>query len=108
MIVKPSDVPERKAFSVRFKTLATGANIMCTVMYYEKGNVVPLHKHVSEQVGYVVEGKLRVKIENEDLGIISAGDSYLIKRNMLHSLDALEKSVVVDVFSPPREEYRNK
>jgi len=108
MIVRPTDVPERKAFSVRFKTLATGANIMCTVMYYEKGNVVPFHKHASEQVGYVVKGKLRLKIENEDLGTITAGDSYLIKGNMLHSLEALEKSVVVDIFSPPREEYRNK
>ncbi|MEM3356465.1 MAG: cupin domain-containing protein [Candidatus Bathyarchaeia archaeon] len=108
MIVRPADVPERKAFTVRFKTLATGANIMCTVMYYEKGDVVPFHKHASEQVGYVVEGKLRLKIESEDLGIISTGDSYLVRGNMLHSLEALEKSVVVDMFSPPREEYKNK
>jgi len=52
--------------------------------------------------------KLRLKIENEDLGMISAGDSYLVRGNMLHSLEALEKSVVVDVFSSQREEYRNK
>jgi len=108
MIVRPSDVPERKALGVRFKTLATGTNIMCTIMYYEEGNVVPFHKHASEQVRYVVEGKLRLKIENEDLGVISTGDSYLIKGNMLHSLEALEKSFVVDTFSPPREEYKNR
>jgi len=108
MIVRPTDVPEKKALGVKFKTLATGTNIMCTVMYYEKGNVVPLHKHLSEQVGYVNEGRLTLKIENENLGIIQAGDSYLIRGNMLHSLEALEKSVVVDVFSPPREEYKNR
>jgi len=108
MIVKPTDVPVRKALGVTFKTLATGTNIMCTVMYYEKGDVVPFHKHPSEQVGYVVEGKLRLKIENQDLGIIQTGDSYLIRGNMLHSLEALEKSVAVDMFSPPREEYKNK
>jgi quercetin dioxygenase-like cupin family protein len=108
MIVRPADVPLRKALGVTFKTLATGTNMMCTVMYYEKGNVVPFHKHPSEQVGYVVEGKLRLKIENEELGIIQAGDSYLVRGNMLHSLEALEKSVVVDMFSPPREEYKNK
>jgi len=108
MIVRPADVPEKKAFGVTFKTLATGTNIMCTVMHYEKGKVVPFHKHLSEQVGYVIEGKLRLKIETEDLGIIQAGDSYLIRGNMRHSLEALEKSVVVDMFSPPREEYKNK
>jgi len=108
MIVRPTDVPEKKALSVTFKTLATGTNIMCTVMHYKKGNIVPFHKHPSEQAGYVVEGRLRLKIENEDLGIIQAEDSYLIRGNMLHSLEALEKSVVVDMFSPPREEYKNK
>jgi len=105
MIVRSADVPIKKVLGVTFKTLATGTNIMCTVMYYEKGNVVPFHKHPSEQVGYVVEGKLRLKIENEDLGVIQAGDSYLIRGKMLHSLVALEKSVVVDTFSPPRKEY---
>jgi len=108
MIVRPAAIPERKALGVTFKTLATGTSIMCTVMYYKKGNVVPFHKHRSEQVGYVVEGRLRLKIENEDLGVILAGDSYLIRGNELHSLEALEKSVVVDMFSPPREEYKNK
>ena len=108
MIVRPTDVPEKKALGVTFKTLATGANIMCTVMHYKKGNVVPFHEHPSEQVGYVVEGRLRLKIDNEDSGIIQAGDSYLIRGNMLHSLEAFEKSVVVDMFSPPREEYKNK
>ena len=108
MIVRPTDVLEKKALGVTFKTLATGTNIMCTVMYYKKDNVVPFHKHLSEQVGYVVEGRLRLRIENEDLGIIQVGDSYLIRGNMFHSLEALEKSVVVDVFSPPREEYKNK
>ncbi|MBS7614947.1 cupin domain-containing protein [Candidatus Bathyarchaeota archaeon] len=108
MIVRQSEVDLKKALGVTFKTLATGTNIMCTVMFYEKGNVVPFHKHLSEQVGYVVDGKLRLKIENEDLGIIQSGDSYLVRGNMLHSLEALEKSVVVDMFSPPREEYKNK
>lgn len=108
MIVRSTDVPVKKALGVTFKTLATGTNIMCTVMYYKKGNTVPFHKHPSEQVGYVVEGKLRLKVENEDLGVIQAGDSYLIRGKMLHSLEALEKSVVVDTFSPPRKEYKNE
>ena len=108
MIVRPADVPTKKALGVTFKTLATGAHIMCTVMYYKKGETVPFHKHPSEQVGYVVEGKLKLKVENEDLGVIQAGDSYLVKGKMLHSLEALEKSIVVDTFSPPRREYKNE
>jgi|GEM_PF-4039098 len=108
MIVRSASVELRKALGVTFKTLATGTNIMCTVMYYERGGVVPFHKHLSERVGYIVEGKSRVKIENEDLGIIQVGNSYLVKGNTLHSLGALEKSVVVNMFSPPHEEYKNK
>jgi glyoxylate utilization-related uncharacterized protein len=75
MIVRSVSVELRKALGVTFKTLATGTNIMCTVMYYEGGGVVPFPKHLSEQVGYIVERKSRVKIENEDLEIIQAGDS---------------------------------
>jgi quercetin dioxygenase-like cupin family protein len=108
MIVRPEDVQLKKAFGVTFKTLATGTYVMCTVMYYEKGNLVPFHKHLSEQVGYVVEGKLRLRIGDDDLGIIKSGESYLVEGNLLHSLKALEKSIVVDVFSPPRDEYRNR
>ncbi len=108
MIVRPTDVPLRKAMGVTFKTLATGTNTMCTVMYYEKGNVVPFHKHPSEQVEYVVEGKLRLAIENEDLGVVQTGASHLIRESLLHSLEALEKSLAVDMFSPPREEYKNR
>lgn len=54
----------------------------------------------------MVEGRLRLKIENEDLGVIQAGDSYLIRGNILHSLEALEKSVVVDMFLPTRESIK--
>ena len=66
---------------------------------------IPGHSHPQDQAGYVVSGKIRVSVEGEssDLG---PGDSYSAPSGAVHSAIALERTVVVDTFSPPREDYR--
>jgi quercetin dioxygenase-like cupin family protein len=71
----------------------------------DKGAVVPMHDHPHEQVGYVVRGRVQFVINGETL-IAETGDSYAIAGGIPHEATALEDSVVIDVFSPPREEYR--
>ncbi|MBP7071685.1 MAG: cupin domain-containing protein, partial [Methanothrix sp.] len=63
------------------------------------------HSHSQDQAGYVVSGRIRVIVEGKssDLG---PGDSYSAPSGANHSAIALESSVVVDTFSPPREDYR--
>ena len=56
------------------------------------------------QAGYVVSGKIRITVDGKSREL-GAGDSYIAPSGALHSAIALQKSVVVDAFSPPREDY---
>jgi len=87
------------------RTLISGDRLMLTEFTYEKGCHVPTHKHPHEQISCVIEGKYKVKIE-EKVHIVEKGDSYLVPPNMEHSQHAIEKTITLDIFSPPREEYR--
>ena len=87
------------------RTLVTGKSMMICECTFESGAQVPTHSHTHEQVGYVVSGKIRIIIDGEsfDLG---PGDSYCAPSNIPHSALTSEPSMVIDVFSPPREDYR--
>ena len=65
---------------------------------------LPAHSHPHEQTGFMVSGKLRFKVEDEILEV-EPGDSWCIPGGAEHSVDALEDSVVIEVFSPIREDY---
>lgn len=88
------------------RTLADGESVMICEFTFEAGVEVPQHTHPHEQVGYVVSGRIRLTIagESHELG---PGDSYLAPSNVPHGAFTLTPTVVVDAFSPPREDYRN-
>jgi quercetin dioxygenase-like cupin family protein len=69
-----------------------------------KGCFVPEHKHVNEQVSMVETGSLRFLLEGE-IVVVKAGEVLRIPPNATHSAEALEDSFVVDLFSPPREDW---
>jgi len=108
MIIKQENKPVKKAYGVEFKALATGDRIMCTIMRFKKDGKVPKHKHPAEQVGYLIKGKFKLWINDEMIGILESGDSYVIKSSDFHSMEMLEDSEWVDMFSPPRGEYMDK
>lgn len=87
------------------RTMATGEAMMLCEVTLDAGAIVPMHQHIHEQVGYVVRGRVSFEIDGETL-ILGAGDSYAIGSNIPHEARAIEDSIVIDVFSPPREEYR--
>jgi len=89
---------------VTYRTLAVGEMTMGTIMYYKKGAVVPLHKHHHEQIGYILLGKLKVTFDDKE-SIIIKGDSYALTGNTEHTLEALEDSEIIDMFTPVRKEY---
>ena len=70
----------------------------------DKDAVVPLHTHEHEQAGYVVRGRGLLQIGDEEREL-RAGDGYLVPSNVPHAVTALEPSVAIDIFSPPRKEY---
>ncbi len=87
------------------RTLTAGDKMMLIEVTLEPGTVVPMHTHAHEQTGYVVSGRMRLQIADETLDL-DPGDGYMIPGGAEHEATALEPLVIVDVFSPPREEYR--
>jgi quercetin dioxygenase-like cupin family protein len=87
------------------RTLVSGDKLMICRFDLDRGVEIPSHSHPHDQAGYVVLGKIRIIVDGKscDLG---PGDSYSASSGVLHSAIALEPSVVVDTFSPPRDDYR--
>jgi quercetin dioxygenase-like cupin family protein len=89
------------------RTMATTDEAMLCQFLLDKGATVPLHQHMNDQIGYVVSGKIEVTIGNE-MRVLTKGDSYAVPGGIMHCTTALEDSLVIDVFSPPREDYRTE
>jgi quercetin dioxygenase-like cupin family protein len=104
MIVKKENTKNRQFKGVSFEILAVGLKSMVTKMNYEFGNNVPLHSHPNEQSGYVISGKHIIHFQNMN-EILGPGDSYSIPENIKHSWEVIEGGEVIDVFTPPRQDY---
>ena len=92
---------------IKRTTLVFGEKLMLTFFTYEKGAMMRPHKHPHEQASYVIKGRYTVKI-GETERVMEEGDCYFVPPNVEHSQVALERTMSVDAFSPPREEYKNK
>jgi len=89
---------------VRFKSLACGQKTHLTEFRLSKGAIIPKHSHPHEQTGYLVSGRMKFTVDDEEF-IAEAGDGWSIAGNTEHGVDVLEDCVVVEVFSPPRKDY---
>lgn len=87
------------------RTMAITDEAMLCEFFLERGAQVPVHSHMNDQVGYVVYGKMEMTIGDE-VCILYPGDSYAIPGGIQHSARALIDSLVIDTFSPPRNDYR--
>ena len=89
---------------VQLSTLVHGEKTLMGHFNVAKGSAIPPHSHPHEQTGFMVSGKLRFKVEDEVMDV-EAGDSWCIPGGAEHGVEALEDSVVIEVFSPVREDY---
>jgi quercetin dioxygenase-like cupin family protein len=89
---------------VERKTLVHGERTLLGEFRFAKDAVVPIHRHPQEQTGYLVAGKMRFTV-NDDVMTAAPGDSWSIAANVPHGAEALEASVVIEVFAPVREDY---
>ena len=86
--------------------LAWGEKIMLSLVEIGPGSVVPMHSHSHEQAGIVVEGEFEFIIGSER-SRVKQGDMYIIPGGVQHSAIGLDKkALVLDIFSPPREDYQ--
>ena len=92
------------------RRIINGDRMMLTHVYLKKGAVVPLHSHHNEQITYILEGALRFWIGDEQAEPIDirAGEVLHIPSNVPHKAEALEDTLDVDVFSPPRQDWLDR
>ena len=92
------------------RRIITGERMMLTHVYLKAGAVVPRHAHENEQLTYILEGVLRFWVGDEDSEPIDvrAGEVLHIPSNVPHKAEALEDTLDVDVFSPPRQDWLDK
>ena len=92
------------------RQLFTGKRMMLAQVFLDKGAIVPKHSHDNEQLTWVVEGALKFWLGNEgepgyEERIVSAGEVMYIPSNVPHKAEALEDTLDVDGFSPPRQDW---
>jgi quercetin dioxygenase-like cupin family protein len=104
IVVKASEGKHRNFKGVDFSVLSYSNNSMVTKMLYKENDNVPFHNHINEQSGYVISGKYLLKFLDKS-ETIEEGDSYTIPSNVEHSLEVIIPGIVIDFFSPKRDDY---
>jgi len=101
------DLPREELNPEIGRRLITGEEMMIAHVYLKKGAVVPKHSHHNEQLTYILEGALRFRLgEDESQHVdVAAGEVLHIPAHLPHTAVALEDTLDVDVFSPPREDW---
>ena len=115
MTTKPSavsvhrwdDMPKQRVTDVIDRRLVVGERMMLAHVYLKKGAVVPRHSHDNEQLTYILEGALKFSIgeDGSEEVILRAGEVMVIPPNVPHQAEALEDTLDVDVFCPPRQDW---
>ena len=91
------------------RRLITGDRMMLAHVYLDKGCIVPQHSHENEQLTYILSGALKFWIgEEKREQIVRAGEVLVIPSNVLHMAEALEDTLDVDIFDPPRQDWLDK
>ena len=89
------------------RTMATTDEAMVCEFLMERGAEVAPHSHSNDQVGYIISGKIEITIGKE-MRVCQGGDSYAIPGGIVHQARVVEETLTIDVFSPPRNDYRTE
>lgn len=89
------------------RQMITGENLMFARILLKKGMIVPEHSHLNEQLSYIVEGALKFWIDGKEL-VVRAGEVLCIPPHMPHKAEALEDTIDMDIFYPPRQDWLSK
>jgi quercetin dioxygenase-like cupin family protein len=89
------------------REMVHGEKLMMARVLMKKGAHVPLHQHHNEQLTYILQGALKFAIDGREI-IVREGEVLCIPSSMPHEAWALEETIDLDVFTPPREDWLNK
>ncbi len=89
------------------RQFVVGQEIMLARVLLKKGCIVPEHSHHNEQLTYILDGALKFWIDGKEI-VVHSGEVLCIPAHMPHKAEALEDTVDLDVFSPPRADWINR
>lgn len=102
-----TDIPEERVTDVISRKLITGDGMMLAHVYLKKDALVPQHSHHNEQLTYIISGALHFYIGADRARevVVRAGEVLHIPSNVVHEARALEDTLDVDIFNPPRQDW---
>ena len=105
-----AEMPRATVSPMLDRRLITGDRMMLAHVYLKQGCIVPKHSHENEQFTYILEGALRFWIGDDGAEevVVRAGEVLHIPSNVPHKAEALEDTLDVDVFDPPRQDWLDK
>ncbi|HWP01949.1 MAG TPA: cupin domain-containing protein [Gemmatimonadaceae bacterium] len=105
-----SDIPVENVTPSLDRKLITAERMMLAQVFLKRGCVVPRHRHENEQLTYILEGALRFWIGEDESEVVDvhAGEVLHIPSNVWHKAEALDDTLDVDIFSPPRQDWLAK
>jgi quercetin dioxygenase-like cupin family protein len=101
------DLPHEQLSPLIGRRLINGDEMMIAQVYLAKGAIVPKHSHENEQLTYILEGRLRFWLGEDESEVVEVGAREVlhIPANLPHKAEALEDTLDVDVFHPPRQDW---
>jgi quercetin dioxygenase-like cupin family protein len=101
------DLPREALNPLIGRRLITTERMMLAHVYLEQGSIVPRHEHENEQLTYILEGKLRFWLGDDESEVVdvAAGEVLHIPSQLPHRAQALETTLDVDIFCPPRADW---
>ena len=104
--IRFEDMPVEHVNPLIDRQFVAGERSMLARLTLRAGCVVPTHSHENEQITYVLEGALRFILPNKEL-VVRAGEVLVIPSHTPHSAEALEDTIDLDIFCPPRADWIN-
>ena len=101
------DLPREQLSPLIGRRLVAGERLMISHVYLDEGAIVPKHEHDNEQLTYILEGCLRFALGDDGAQVVEvrAGEVLHIPSGLPHEAVALEDTLDVDVFAPPRQDW---
>lgn len=105
VFISSNDVEwEYPAPGIKRKIMAYDEKLMLVRVHFEKGGIGTLHDHYHSQITHVESGVFDVQISGETKRL-KAGDAFYIPPHAVHGAECIEEGVLIDVFSPMREDF---
>lgn len=98
-------VPDDLGGGVTRKVLSYSDNLMAVELHFEKGAIGAKHSHPHEQIGYISSGKLIYQEDGSEDKELKTGDTYYVSPNVVHGIQVLEDTVLLDIFTPMRKDF---